>query len=153
MWEIDLTFDRLRSDTLQELQTVIGFIDSMQGKNLPFLIAPPGGLGTYVNAPLATGDGITKSWIVTRTVGGFNDLVQAAVTITGVYVNGSPVSYTTTILPLIVTVSSPPASSSTITISYTAAHLVKFSDDTIDPQQATKNLWSLGSLKLMSVRQ
>jgi hypothetical protein len=153
MWEITLSFDRLRSDSLQELQTLMGFFSSLQMMTSSFLIVPPGALGVYSSAVLGTGDGSTTSFIVTRQIGSYMDTVQAAASISGVYVSGSPVSYTSSILPLMVTLSSPPAPGAPITISYTAAHLVRLEDSSLDFEEIVSNIWQLGSLKLRSVRQ
>ena len=45
LWDIELTFNFLRSDANAELQAVIGFLLARAGQAAPFLFAPPGGLG------------------------------------------------------------------------------------------------------------
>jgi hypothetical protein len=153
LWSIELKYDRLRSDSLAELQSLVGFIESIGSMTTPFLFTPPGALGAYISAPLGTGDGVTTSFIVQRSIAGYLDTVQAFTSITGVYVNGTPtVAYTTSILPLTVVFTTAPANGAVLTISYSAAHLVRLASPTTKLEQITSILWQLGSLMLESVR-
>jgi uncharacterized protein (TIGR02217 family) len=155
LWDIELSFDRLRSDSLAELQTVIGFIAEQTGQVLPFLFSPPGSLGTVSNAVLGTGDGSSKSFTLFRTIGGYSEPVQAVSGSPSVYVSGalvSPSLYTVSIRPAIVTFITAPSSGAVVTASFSAAHLARLMEDQGDLEQITSSLWQMKSLKIETVR-
>ena len=51
VWEIELTFDILKMDGTQDLQTLAGFYESVKGQDLPFTfpVDPALGIGSPVN--------------------------------------------------------------------------------------------------------
>jgi hypothetical protein len=156
MWDIELTFDLLRSDPAYgELQEVIGFIGENAGKRAPFLFSPPGGLGVFTGGALGTGTGSQTAFIVTRQIGGYSENVQALMSAPVVYANGSVVSasaYTLSILPATITFSTAPAAGAVLTISFSAAHLARFVDDDLDLEQILSGFWQTKTLKLETVR-
>jgi hypothetical protein len=156
LWDIELTFDVLRSGAAYgELQTVIGFIGANAGKLTPFLFAPPGGLGAFTGAALGTGDGSRTAFIVTRAIGGFAENVPALIGAPVVYANGAVVSasaYALSILPATITFSVAPAAAVVLTIDFGAAHLARFVDDDLDLEEILSGFWQSKSLKLETVR-
>lgn len=152
-WDITLSFDRLRSDTVMDLQTLMGFFASLEMMTDSFLMSPPTDVASYASAPLGTGDGSTVSFLVTRAVGSYTDTVQAAASVSQVTVAGVPTSsYTLTSFPLTVTFTTPPAVGAALTISFVLAHLVRLSDPTQDFEEFTSRIWQLGSIKMQTVR-
>ncbi len=156
LWDVELKFDVLRSASpFSELQQLMAFIDEMAGQATPFLFAPPGNLGVYSGAPLGTGDGSTKAFILSRTLGGYVERVQALLGAPTVYVNGvaqPAASYSVSILPATITFAFAPAAGAVLTADFTAAHLARFIDDTEDLEQFMSELWQAGAIRLETVR-
>jgi hypothetical protein len=98
MWDFELTFDGLDMTTTggygalgaQSMQTLAGFFLQCQGKANPFVYVDPTD-NTVVNATAGTGDGVTKSFALKRTLGGYVEPVGALTSVTGIYFNGAPV--------------------------------------------------------------
>ncbi len=156
LWDIELTFDILRSAApYSELQQLLTFIEEAAGQATPFLFAPPGGLGVYAGAPLGTGDGTTTAFILTRTLGGYLERVQAlfgapTVSISGVAQPAS--AYSVSILPATITFVSAPAAGAALAVDFTAAHLARFVDDTEDLEQFMSGIWQAAAIRLETVR-
>ncbi len=156
LWDIELKFDVLRSASpYLELQQLLAFIDEAAGQATPFLFAPPGNLGVYAGAPLGTGDGTTKAFILSRTLGGYIERVQALLGSPTVYANGvalASTAYSVSILPATITFTTTPAAGAALTVDFTAAHLARFVDDTEDLEQFMAGLWQAGAIRLETVR-
>jgi hypothetical protein len=156
LWDIDLTFNFLRSDAVNaELQTVIAFMLAQAGQATPFLFAPPGGLGVAFGVALGTGDGSTRAFVVSRAIGGYSERVQALSGPPTVYANGVAVSgslYSVSILPATITFTTAPAAGVALTIDFSAAHVARFVDDDLDFEQFVASFWAAKTLKLETVR-
>jgi hypothetical protein len=156
LWDIDLTFNLLRSDaTNAELQAVIAFILAQAGQARPFLFAPPGGLGAFAGVALGTGDGATKAFIVSRSLGDYSERVQALIGTPIVYENGVAVSaslYSVSILPATITFATAPASGLALTIDFSSVHVARFVDDDLDLEEFVASFWATKTLKLETVR-
>ncbi len=156
LYDIELSFDLLRDDLLDgELQQVIGFIGLHAGQAQPFLFAPPSDLSAYFDATLGLGDGATRAFLVEREIGGFVENVQALIGAPTVCLNGvalAPGAYSVSILPTTVTFSVAPPSGAILTANFTAAHLVRFADDSEDLEQFMSDFWASKTLKLEAVR-
>jgi uncharacterized protein (TIGR02217 family) len=152
LYEIELNFDLLRDDaTFAELQMVIAFIAAHAVRAQPFLFTPPDALGQFSGAPLGVGDGVTTSFVLTREIGGHVENVQATIGAPVIYLNGvalPSIAYALSILPAMVTFTTAPATGAILTADYTAAHLARFADDSIDLEKFMADFWSLKSLKL-----
>jgi uncharacterized protein (TIGR02217 family) len=155
LWDIELKFDLLRSATaFSELQQVIAFIAEAAGQATLFLFAPPAGAACS-GAPLGTGDGSTKAFILARALGGYVERVQALIGAPTVYLNGvaqSPVAYSVSILPATVTFATAPTAGATLTVDFAPAHLARFVDDIEDLEQFMSGLWEAGAIRLETVR-
>jgi hypothetical protein len=107
LWDIELKFDLLRSGApYSELQQLLAFIDEAAGQATPFLFVAPGNLGVYSGAALGTGDGSTTDFILSRSLGGYFERVQALIGAPNVYANGvllSSTAYSVSILPATIT--------------------------------------------------
>ncbi len=165
LYEFELTFNNL--DSLgsfpglqaESLQSLFGLYLQCQGQFGTFLYTDP---TDYVvtGQPIATGDGTRTIFTMQRTFGGFTEpvgWVQSSPAPT-VYVNGTAVSsgaYTIT-NPYgpnnVLTFTTPPASASTITASFSFAYLCRFLDDQEDFEEFMSGLWKVDSLKFRSVK-
>lgn len=156
MWDIELSFDFLRQGSpYAEFEALVAFLGQTVGQQTPFLFAPPQSLGVYAGAALGTGDGVTTSFRVSRALNGFVENVQAFMTTPTVYANGTPVSasnYAVSILPGTITFASAPASGTTLTISFSAAHVARLVDDSIDFEGFMSAFWLVGKLQIETVR-
>jgi uncharacterized protein (TIGR02217 family) len=156
LWDIELTFGVLRNAAaFGELQQVLAFVAGRAGSGAPFLFAPPGSLGVYASAALGLGDGSTTAFIVTRSIGGATERVQAMIGTPIVYANGVVVSsatYALSILPATITFSVAPAAAVVLTIDFAAAHLARFSDDVEGLENFMSGLWQVAALRIETVR-
>ncbi|MBB4200687.1 hypothetical protein CCR94_21545 [Rhodoblastus sphagnicola] len=154
--DIELNFDLLRGAAAHaELQEVVAFIANHAGQSQAFLFTPPNALGVVVGEPIGVGDGTTTSFALTQKIGGFSENVQALLGAPTVYLDGvaaPPTAYALSILPAVVTFTSAPASGVVVTADFTAAHLARFADDSLDLEEFMTEFWTLKSLKLETVR-
>ncbi len=156
LWDIELTFDLLRSATgYSELQEVIAFIGAQAGRATPFLFAPPGNLAVYAGASLGTGDGVTTAFVIEPMLAGYYERVQALIGAPTVYANGAvvgPSSYSLSILPATVIFSKPPAAGVVLTVDFSAADVTRFADDQEDLEEFMSGFWRIKTLRLETVR-
>jgi len=156
LYDIELNFDLLRGDAANvELQAVIGFVAAHAGQAQPFLFAPPQNLGQLTSAPVGTGDGANKTFVLTRVFGGFSENVQALIGAPMVHIDGvaQPASaYVVSYFPATLAFVVAPAQGAVVTADFTAAHLARFSDDAEELQQFMAALWETKNLKLETVR-
>ena len=104
---------------------------------------------------LGTGDGTTKAFILSRTLGGYIERVQALLGSPTVYANGvalASTAYSVSILPATITFTTTPAAGAALTVDFTAAHLARFVDDSEDLEQFMAGLWQAGAIRLETVR-
>ncbi len=156
LYEIELTYDFLRSDSVnQELQQIMGFFEAMQGQTQPFWFQPPG-LSTLQNQLVGVGDGMTTSFPMQRTTGAFTEPLAGVASLSAVRVDGA-------LLPAAVwslsagyeptlTLSTPPASGAQVAVDGVALWLCRFADDALDLEQFAYGLFELKSLKLVTVK-
>lgn len=155
-WE--LAYDFLRSDpTHAELQTLIGFINQMQGGFDSFLYADDDD-HAVVNQQIGTGDGATVTFPLIRTFGGFIEPVSRVDSITSVGIGGSATSAYAVIADAgtesgsSITFTNAPASGSVVTASFSYFFRCRFSSDTTDFTKFLYGLSSVSSLKFESVK-
>jgi hypothetical protein len=159
IWEFELTFDGLASDSAswpslgaQSLQSLMGLFLQCQGQLGTFLYADPTD-NAVVDQGLGLGDGATRTFTMARTLGGFIEPVGWVAALANVKINGtlltSGVSLTT---PNSLVFATAPASGVVITASFSYVFLCRFLDDSEDFEQFMQNLWALQSLKFRSVR-
>ena len=156
LYEIELTYDFLRSDAVnQELQQIMGFFEAMQGQTQPFWLQPPG-LSALQNQLVGVGDGVTTSFPMQRTTGGFTEPLAGVAGLAAVRVAGAPLPSGGWTLSAgfepVLTLSAPPASGAQIAVDGIALWLCRFADDTLDLEQFAYQLFELKSLKLVTVK-
>lgn len=159
LYEFELTFDALASGAgaafgslgATSLQTLLGFYLQCQGQLGTFLYVDPTD-ATVRNQTIATGDGVTTSFTLVRTLGAFTEPVSYATQVNAVYANGSPVSGWSLTAPNTLVFTTPPASGTIIKADLAYAFLCRFIDDSEDFENVMSGLWQVASLRFRSVR-
>ena len=157
LYEYEVTFDALASAGgygglgATSLQTLLGFFLQCQGQLGTFLYVDPTDMSVK-GQTIATGDGATSSFALTRTLGAFTEPVSYATQLVAAYVAGLPQAGITLVAPNIVTFATPPAAGAAITADFSYAFLCRFLDDSQDFENVMSGLWQVQSLKFRSVR-
>jgi len=159
IWQFELTFDGLDSDTAtypglgaQSLQSLMGLYLQCRGQYGTFLYTDPTD-NAVANQVFATGDGATTAFGLARTLGGFLEPVSWVTAISQVTVAGAPQSAGWTFTaPNTLTLASAPASGALIGASFSYAFQCRFEEDSADFEQFMQNLWRIDSVKFRSVR-
>jgi uncharacterized protein (TIGR02217 family) len=92
-WKFQLTYSVLKTTripvggTYNELDTLMGFCNQMQGQLLPFLFDDTTD-DTVVGQPIGIGDGTTTAFPIVRNKGGFIEPILATNNVSTVYING-----------------------------------------------------------------
>ncbi len=156
LYEIELTFDFLRSDSVnQELQQLLGFFEEMQGQAQPFWLAPPG-MAALTNQLIGLGDGATTVFPMVRSTGPFTEPLAGVQSLSAVRVNGVPLasgawSVSSGYQPSL-TLSSAPAAGAPINVDGAALWLCRFRDERLDLEQFANQLFRAKSVKLVTVK-
>lgn len=159
LYEFEVTFDALAASATpalagagaSSLQTLLGFYLAAQGQLGTFLYVDPSD-NTVASQAIGTGDGATKTFTLTRTLGGFTEPVSWVTAVSAVTVAGTAVGGWSLSTPNLLTLASAPAAGATITASLTYAFLCRFLDDQEDFENVMSGLWKVASLKFRSVR-
>jgi hypothetical protein len=155
-YDVELTYDVLRSDAAHlELQAIAGFFEQMSGAATPFWLAPPG-LSSVTGQILGVGDGSTTVFPLVRSFGTYVEPVAGTSGVSAVYENGvalstSLYSVTSGYAPAVQFVSAP-ASGVVISADFGALWLCRFAEDALDFEEFMAMLFTLGVVKLMTVR-
>jgi uncharacterized protein (TIGR02217 family) len=160
IYDLTLSFDVLRGDATQEIQTLQGFFLARQGQYDTFLLdlgaVTQNSADSYVTmGTQAVGDGTTTVFTLQRTVGEASEPVGYVFSadLSAVYVAGTlqdPTSYTFT-SPNTLTFNTAPANGSQITASFRYYLICRFAADSQDFEEFMANLWTLHELKLTTV--
>ena len=159
IWEFELTFDGLASDSTswpglgaQSLQSLMGLFLQCQGQLGTFLYTDP--TDNAVTAQnLGSGTGAQTTFTMGRALGGFFEPVGWVASIASVTLNGvnQPSGWSLT-TPNSLVFATAPASGVAVAASFSYAFLCRFLDDSEDFEQFMQNLWAVKSLKFRSVR-
>ena len=157
-WEINYDFLR-SSPTFGELQTLIGFINSCQGSFSTFLYTDDDD-NAVTGQQIGTGDGVTVTFPLIRTFGGYIEPVSRVNAVENVYLGGTvqaTSSYTTTgdagtESGSSITFTAAPIAGSVITADFTYYWRCRFSADTTDFTKFIYGMSSVSSLKFESVK-
>ena len=160
IYDLTLSFDVLRGDSTQEIQTLQGFFLARQGQYDTFLLdlgaVTQNSADSYVTTGAqGVGDGTTTVFTLLRTVGEAAEPVGYVFSadLSAVYVAGvlqDPTSYTFT-SPNQLTFNTAPAYGSQITATFRYYFICRFSSDSQDFEEFMANLWTLHELKLTTV--
>ncbi|MDE3017312.1 MAG: DUF2460 domain-containing protein, partial [Pseudomonadota bacterium] len=160
IYDLTLSFDVLRGDATQEIQTLMGFFLARQGQYDTFLLdlgaVTRNSADSYVTlGAQGTGDGVTTVFPLMRTVGEASEPVGYVFSadLADVYVAGvlqDPTSYTFT-SPNTLTFNTAPAYGSQITATFRYYFVCRFAADAQNFEEFMANLWTLHELKLITV--
>ena len=146
IYEYDIPFNFLRSDTLQEWQALEGFVNSVQGAAQ--LWAYNDVNDNTVSGQLnGEGDGVTLSFQLVRSLGGFTEPVFIINGTPSLTVGGTPATPASISAYGVVTFSSPPPSGAQITWSGSYYWPCRFDDDTTSFEQMFQYIFNCKSLK------
>jgi hypothetical protein len=159
IWEFELTFDGLDSSSgaypglgANSLQSLMGLFLECQGQYGTFLYTDPTDNSVTAGA-LATGDGATTTFTISRYLGTFFEPVGWVTAIANIYLNGvnqaSGWSLTT---PNSLVFGTPPGSGVAITATFSYAFQCRFAADDQDFENFMQSLWRAESVKFRSVR-
>nr|WP_294564475.1 DUF2460 domain-containing protein [uncultured Rhodopila sp.] len=145
-------FELLRSDlTYAELQTLLGFVNSLNGGLLPFYFSDPAD-NAVLNQGFGTGDGATTAFQLVRAFGGFAEPMQSINGTPLIYVNGVATTAFTLSNVGVVTFAAPPASGASITWSGSYYWLCKLDKDQTDFSMFMNGLWEAKQLSFTSIK-
>ena len=157
LYEFELTFDGLAAGGglgglgSGSLQRLLGFVLACGGQLTPFLYVDP--TDSFVaTQPIATGDGVTTSFPVVRTLGGATEPVSWATSLANVVVGGAPSSGWSLVAPATLSFATAPTAGAAIVADVGYAFLCRFLDDQQDFENVMSGLWQVRSLKFRSVR-
>ena len=157
LYEFELTFEALASNPSNtglgaaSLQQLLGFVLACQGQLTPFLYVDPSD-NAVASQPIATGDGVTTSFPVVRTLGGTTEPVSWATNLANVTVGGATAAGWSLVTPNTLAFAAAPVAGAAIVADVGYAFLCRLLDDQQDFENVMSGLWQLASLKFRSVR-
>jgi uncharacterized protein (TIGR02217 family) len=134
------------------LQTLIGFYNARQGQFDDWLYSDPDD-SSVTAQQFGVGDGVTTSFQLVRTFGGFSEPVTALVsTDFPVYVNGTATGAVAATLTGVVTFTTAPAAGALLTATFSYYWRVRFDDLDLTLDKMMGGLWSSGDISFTSVK-
>lgn len=152
-WRFKLPFEVLRAKgTWQELEALVGFINSRKGRYDDFLYQDPRDYQVTAQA-FGTGDGATKTFALVRSVGGFIEPVGAVNTgATTVFVGGVGTGVTYDANLANVTFAAAPGVGVALTWTGQFYYRCRFEKDEISFEQFMQDLWKAGAVEFRTFR-
>ena len=177
IWNFEITFSGLDSGAVDRglgaasLQTLMGFYLQMQGQYGSFLFYDPTDFQVSAQA-FGTGDGVTTTFQLARSLGGFLEPIVAPLVASGTIAFGGGQPSVSAAAPVItaagatvsasnysisspggiVTFTTAPASGAALAWSGSYAFLCRFDADDMDFEQFMAAIWRAESVKLRSLR-
>lgn len=151
-WKIDLSYEFLRDDVTNELQTLLGFFLSRGGRFDNFNFTDPDD-NAVVNQSFGTGDGVTTAFRLARTYAGYMEpvfRVNGAPTIKKAGVTQTVTTHYTIDGEGLVTFVTAPASGAALTWTGSFYYRVRFVEDVAEFEQFMRKLWLLKKLSLVT---
>lgn len=159
-WAWKISFSYLPSTaTQQDMQTLAGFFNIMQGRFDSFLYQDADD-SAIVGQALGTGDGTTLTYQLVRAFGGFIEPILAPHTVSKVYVDGIDqvghwtVSNWGTATPGLITFAGghAPTAGKAVTADFSFYFPVRFDSDQISFTNFMSKMWSNSSIKFTSIK-
>lgn len=147
-YKITLPFEFLRSDANAELQTLMGFVNSVGGDAQVFQFDNPDDY-TVTNQAFGTGNGVATDFQLTRTFGGFNEPVFAPIGTPVVKIAGTPTVAFTLLAGGIVRFDSAPANAAALTWTGTYRWLCRF-EPGFSFEKMMRNYWQLQKIEFIT---
>jgi len=137
------------------MQLIAGFFEEASGAATPFWIAPPG-LSIVTGQSLGVGDGVTATFPLVRAIGAYTEPVAGTSGVAAAYLNGVAQPATAWSLasggaPAIV-FATPPRRGAAVSADFGALWLCRFADDGLDLEEFMTMLFTLGVVKLTTVK-
>jgi len=161
LYEFEVVYNGLASNSTaafaglnsNSLQTLMGFFLQLQGQFGTFLYTDPDD-NTVTGQMIGTGNGSTQSFVMGRTLGGWNEPVAWVTNIANVYLNGvaQPTGPWQLVAPNTLSFAYAPASGVIITADFTFAFQCRFLGDQMDFEEFMSALWKLDSMKFRSIK-
>lgn len=149
LWEFSLAYEFLRDmAAFNELENLVGFFVQRRGSLDSFLYTDPQD-SSVMDQSIGIGDGANKNFQLQRAWGGFNEPVHNVNAITNVKVNGSATTAYTINSTGLITFTTAPANTATVTWSGTYYYRCRFSADELEASQMLKDLWELKKLQFI----
>lgn len=146
----NLPISTLRTDaSLEEWQTLVGFINSVQGAAQLWAYDDPND-DTVANQEFGVGDGTTTAFQLVRSLGGFVEPIFLVDQFPVINVAGSPTLAYTLSAAGLVTFNSAPTLDAALSWTGTYKWPCRFDDDTTDMSQFVFNMFEAKSLKFSS---
>ncbi|MFZ0606856.1 MAG: DUF2460 domain-containing protein, partial [Xanthobacteraceae bacterium] len=137
------------------LQSLMGFFLQLLGQAGVFLYTDPDD-NAVAAQNIGVGDGVTQSFVMGRTLGGFNEPVCYVTAVNNVYLNGvnqgAPGPGWALTSPNVLAFATAPGAGVAITADFTFAFQCRFLDDQLDFEEFMSSLWKLDSLKFRSIK-
>lgn len=153
-WQWDLTYDFLRGDaTHAEFQSLAGFLNQRQGMFDSFLYQDADD-DAVVGQQLGIGDGVTSTFQLIRSLGGFVEPIIAPNIVSSVSLGGvvqGSGSYGVTSLGF-VAFTTPPAIGVAIAADFSFYFRCRFLADSIDFEKFMTQLWRSKKVAFVSVK-
>lgn len=154
-WRFKIKYEVIRARPTQpELERLFAFFCLHKGQRTAFSYYDPTD-HTVENETIGTGNGVRRLFQLTRTMGPtgvqFTEPVRRVLSPT-IRVNGTEVSGWEIDENGIVNLATAPASGAAVAWSGQFMHLCRFTEDDIDPEQMTRDLWNLSGLELITVK-
>lgn len=145
LWKYKLKFEVLRSNSLAELQQIVGLFNRVYGRTDTFLFLDEDDYSA-TDQTIGIGDGVTKAFRLTRTYGEFIEPLAKAAHVDNVKVAGSPVTGFTESDGMLSLLSAPEVGQE-IKWSGTFYFRCRFNADTIDFDRFLWQLWKAGNVE------
>jgi hypothetical protein len=154
-FEIDLTYDILRSDLADlELQAIAAFFELAGGAAAPFWVEPPG-LSVATGELIGAGDGSQTVFPLAVSIGSYTGPVYGTPGVAAIYLDGAaqPAGWSVSsgYLPAI-TFTAAPGTGASITADFGVLWLCRFAEDVQDFEEFMTMLWTLRTVRLVTVR-
>lgn len=153
LWHFKLPFEVLRAaGGFTEWQTLVGFINARRGRYDDFLYQDPRDY-QVTNQQFGTGDGTTKTFQLTRTLGGFQEPVGGVNTgASTISVAGTPTGVTYDATQSQVTFATAPASGAALTWTGQFYFRCRFMHDEISIEQFMQDMYTAKSVEFKTFR-
>lgn len=149
-FDVDYLFGAVNDPSVQPwLYNVLGFWMQQQGQAAAWLYSDPFD-NSVTNSQFGTGDGVTTSFQLTRSVGSAEDIIQNVNGTPSIYVAGTAESPTVSSTGM-VTFAAAPAKGAALTWSGSFYFLCRFIDDKMALQMDMANYWSLSNMRFTSL--
>lgn len=148
LWEFGLSYAVLRSNSLAELQTLVGFFLNRQGSFDSFLYINPED-SSVTDQQIGIGNASNRNFQLVRSFGGFAEPVQNVNGSITVKINGSTTSAYTIDSAGLITFTTAPASGAVVTWTGSYYYRVRFLDDEAEFENFLYKLWQLKKIEFV----